>query len=72
MSSRRGILLVLFLIFLAIGISLVGSLLLIAGSAVPASIPAEATLYSGPAGTRADGHRIRKSIGGSQCRMKAP
>ena len=45
MSSRRGILLVLFLIFLAIGISLVGSLLLFAVSAAPASIPPNATLY---------------------------
>ncbi len=45
MSARRGIVLVLVLIVLAIFVSIAGSLLLLAGSSAVPSVPSEATLY---------------------------
>ncbi len=44
MTARRGVILVLLLIVLAVGVSVVGSLLFLAGGA-PVSVPARATLY---------------------------
>jgi protease-4 len=45
LSARRGIILVIALILVAIVISAVGSLLLLAGSSSAPSVPAESTLY---------------------------
>ena len=45
MSARRGIVLVLALILLAIGVSVVGSLFLLAGPSAPPSVPSGSTLY---------------------------
>jgi protease-4 len=44
-SARRGILLVLVLIVLAVGASIFGTLLLFVGSTAPPTIPSESTLY---------------------------
>jgi protease-4 len=44
-SARRGIIVVLFLIVLAIVVSIAGSMLLVGGSSAVPSVPAESTLY---------------------------
>ncbi len=45
MTARRGIILIVAFIILAIGVSIVGAFLILAGASAPPSVPNESTLY---------------------------